>query len=153
MQLVVILLLMVALPIFSIAQDVATNHTALMEAVGTWFVFWGMGWRLATGAVHQMLRPGYTAREIFEIHDPAASKLVREIGFGNLALGVPAIISLYIPGWVPALALAGGIFFGLAGIQHILNKASTGAEIAAMVSDLGIAVVLFIYLLWWSWPG
>ncbi len=95
-----------------------------------------------------MLRPGFTAKRIFEIHDPEASKLVLEIGFGNLALGVPAIASLYFPAWVPALALAGCIFFGLAGIQHVRNKASIRAEIAAMVSDLGIAAVLVIYLLW-----
>jgi hypothetical protein len=47
---------------------------------------------------------------------------------------------------VPALALAGAIFFGLAGIQHVRNKASSRAEIAAMVSDLGLAAVLIVYL-------
>ncbi|HWK61553.1 MAG TPA: DUF6790 family protein [Eoetvoesiella sp.] len=148
MQLVVIVLLMAVLPVISIILDVTAGQAELVDALGTWFVFWGMGWRLAVAAVHQMLRPGFTAKRIFEIHDPEASKLVLEIGFGNLALGVPAIASLYFPAWVPAVALAGCIFFGLAGIQHVRNKASTGAEIAAMVSDLGIAAVLAIYLLW-----
>lgn len=148
MQLIAIILLMAILPILSIIQDVSTNHVALVDALGKWFVFWGVGWRLVGAAVHQMMRPGYTAKDIFEIHDPAASKLVLEIGFGNLALGIPAIASLYFPAWVPALALAGCIFYALAGIQHIRNKASTRSEIAAMVSDLGIATILLAYLLW-----
>lgn len=146
MQLIAIVLLMVVLPIISIFQDVASDQMALVDALGKWFVFWGVGWRLVTAAAHQLLRPSYTATDIFEIRDPAASKLVLEIGFGNLALGVPAIASLYFPAWVPALALGGCIFFGLAGIQHIRNQASTRAEIAAMVSDLGIALVLVVYL-------
>jgi len=148
MQLAAIILLMVVLPIISIVQDLAMNQVLLVEALGKWFVFWAVGWRLVSAALHQMLRPAYTAKDIFEIDDPAAGKLVLEIGFGNLAIGIPAIASLYFPAWVPALALAGCIFFGLAGLQHIRNKASTRAEIAAMVSDLGLAAVLIVYLVW-----
>jgi hypothetical protein len=47
-----------------------------------------------------------------------------------------------------ALAFAGTIFFSLAGIQHVRNKASSRAEIAAMVSDLWLAAALIFYLLW-----
>ena len=148
MQLVAIILLMAVLPIFSIIQEMVTSQTELLDALGKWFVFWGVGWRLATAGIHQLMRPGFTAKDIFEIHDPAASKLVLEIGIGNLALGLPAIASLYFPAWVPALALAGCIFYGLAGIQHVRNKASTRAEIAAMVSNIGIATILIIYLFW-----
>ncbi|OWT58305.1 hypothetical protein [Candidimonas nitroreducens] len=146
MQLIAIVLLMIVLPIVSIIHDVAGGHAGLVDALGKWFVFWGVGWRLASAAIHQLIRPGFTAKGIFEINDPAANKLVLEIGFGNLALGVPAIASLYYPAWVPALALGGCIFFGLAGIQHVKNKASSRAEIAAMVSDLGLAAILLVYL-------
>lgn len=85
MQLAAILLLMVALPIFSFAQEVSSNQVAWVEALGKW--------------------------------------------------------------WVPALALSGSIFFGLAGIQHVRNQASTRPEVAAMVSNLGMAAVLLVYLL------
>jgi hypothetical protein len=54
-----------------------------------------------------MLRPSFTARDIFEIDDPKASKLVIEIGFGNLAIGLASIASLYFPEWIPGMALAG----------------------------------------------
>lgn len=148
MQLVAIVLLMGVFPIIAIIQDVIAGQAPLAVALGKWFVFWGVGWRLIGAAMHQMLRPGFTAKDIFSIDDPGANKLVLEIGFGNLALGIPAVASLYFPAWVPALALAGCIFFGLAGIQHIRNRATTRGEIAAMISDLGIAVILLVYLIW-----
>lgn len=148
MQMIVIVAFMLVLPIISIVQDVATGTTELIASIGKWFVFWGVGWRLVAAGGHQLIRPSFTAKDIFEIKDPDATKLVFEIGFGNLALGIPAIASAYVPEWVPALALAGAIFYSLAGIQHIRNKASTRGEVAAMVSNIGLAAVLIFYLLW-----
>jgi len=146
MQMIAIILFMVALPIVSIGIDVGTAGTPMIIALGKWFVFWGVGWRLATAAIRQAMNPLFTAKAIFEIEDPRASKLVLEIAFGNFALGATSIASLCFPAWVPATAMAGAIFYGLAGFQHIKNKATTSAEIAAMVSDLGIAAILAIYL-------
>jgi hypothetical protein len=146
MQMIAIIAFMVALPIVSIAIDVSTAGTPMIIALGKWFVFWGVGWRLATAAIHQAMRPAFTAKAIFEVEDPRATKLVLEIAFGNFALGATAIASLYFPTWVPTMAMAGAIFYGLAGFQHVRNKATKSAEIAAMVSDLGIAAILLIYL-------
>lgn len=106
----------------------------------------GVGWRLVAAGVFQLFRPSFTARNIFEIEDPNAHKLVYEIGFGNLAIGITAIASLYFPEWIPAAALAGAIFYLLAGVQHVRNHPTTAPEIAAMVSDLGIAAILIVYL-------
>jgi len=147
MQLAVILLFMLVLPITSIVLDVSANELAWIDALGKWFVFWGVGWRLVTAALRQMVQPSFTAQKIFEIDDPAAQKIVIELGVGNMAIGIPAVASLYFVEWVPALALAGFIFFGLAGVQHVRNKATTRPEIAAMVSDLALAAVLLVYLL------
>ncbi len=147
MQLAVILLFMLVLPITSIVLDVSANELAWIDALGKWFVFWGVGWRLVTAALRQMVQPSFTAQKIFEIDDPAAQKIVIELGVGNMAMGIPAVASLYFVEWVPALALAGFIFFGLAGVQHVRNKATTRPEIAAMVSDLALAAVLLVYLL------
>ncbi|WP_274425523.1 hypothetical protein [Chelativorans sp. YIM 93263] len=148
MQLISILLFMVILPVISIVQDTIFGTTDLMASIGKWFVYWGVGWRLATAGVHQLLKPSFTAKDIFEIDDPNAGKLVLEIGFGNLAIGIAAIASLYIPEWIAGLALAGAIFYALAGIQHVRNGASTRPEIFAMVSNLGIAAILIAYLFW-----
>lgn len=148
MQLVVILLFMLILPVLSTAWDVV-NGRALIEVIGGWFVFWGVGWRLLAAGVHQLARPAFTARDIFGINDPGAAKLVKEIGFGNIALGIASIVSLLYPEWVPALALAGMIFYALAGIQHIFNKPESRAEIVAMISDLWLAGILIVYLVWY----
>jgi|HigsolmetaAR202D_1030399.scaffolds.fasta_scaffold01076_3 hypothetical protein len=146
MQLFVILLFMLILPIVSIAQDLLSGTAQPMASIGTWFVYWGVGWRLVAAGVFQLFRPSFTARNIFEIEDPNAHKLVYEIGFGNLAIGITAIASLYFPEWIPAAALAGAIFYLLAGVQHVRNHPTTAPEIAAMVSDLGIAAILIVYL-------
>lgn len=146
MQLFVILLFMLILPIVSIAQDLLSGTAQPMASIGTWFVYWGVGWRLVAAGVFQLFRPSFTARNIFEIEDPNAHKLVYEIGFGNLAIGITAIASLYFPERIPAAALAGAIFYLLAGVQHVRNHPTTAPEIAAMVSDLGIAAILIVYL-------
>ena len=39
-------------------------------------------------------------------------------------------------------ALVGGVFYGLAGVNHALESQRNSFENVAMVSDLGVAVVL-----------
>ncbi|GAA4533076.1 hypothetical protein GCM10023174_26880 [Chelativorans composti] len=70
MQLFVILLFMLILPIVSIAQDLLSGTAQPMASIGTWFVYWGVGWRLVAAGVFQLFRPSFTARNIFEIEDP-----------------------------------------------------------------------------------
>jgi len=59
------------------------------------------------------------------------------IGFGALGLA-----TLVMPGWLWGAALAGGIFYGLAGINHALQKHRNALENTAMASDLFAAIVL-----------
>jgi hypothetical protein len=147
MQLLAIVAFMVVLPILSVGVDVLVRHAPLVAAVGQWFVFWGIGLRLGTAAIRQIVQPAYTARDIFEIEDPKAGKIVTELGFENLAIAAVAVLSVYFTAWVPAAALAGAIFYGLAGIQHIRNGTMTRPERLAMLSDCFMAVVLLAYLL------
>lgn len=145
MHLLAILLLMFVLPVICIAQDM-TSGSPLIPSIGKWFVYWGVGWRLVVAGLWQLFRPSFTARDIFGITDPAAEKLVMEIGFGNLAIGITAVASLHFPQWLPAAALAGAIFYTLAGLQHVRNRPAAGPEVTAMLSDLVIAVILILYL-------
>jgi len=46
---------------------------------------------------------------------------------------------------VTAGALAGGIFYGLAGVNHAVQSHRNRLETVAMTSDLFAAVVLFAY--------
>jgi hypothetical protein len=123
----------------------------LVWLAGKWFVFWGVGMRLFTAGVSQTVRPEFTAGTIFGIDDPAVLPFIQELGFANIALGLMALLSLAAASWRKAAALAGGIFFGMAGIRHALSpKEMTDLRAIAMVSDLFIALVLFAFL-FFSW--
>ena len=82
-----------------------------------------MGVRLFLAGVRQTLQPRYTASTLLGIKGEESLVLVRELGFANLAMGVIGILSLPLPGWVPAASFAGGIYHGLAGIGHIFRTA------------------------------
>jgi hypothetical protein len=72
--------------------------------------------------------------------------LVRELGFANLSMGLAGILALWKPEWRPAVALIGGTFLLLDGLQHILSKKRNFEENIAMYSDLAIAALMCIYL-------
>ena len=68
--------------------------------------------------------------------------VVRELGFGNLAIGTLGIASIAVPSWQLAAALVGGIFYALAGVAHIWQPHRNRLETVAMLSDLFAAAVL-----------
>jgi hypothetical protein len=71
---------------------------------------------------------------------------VREIGFGNLAMGALALASLAVPGWLLPAAIVGGFYYGLAGAGHVLNTNRSTNELVALVSDLWIFLVLALFV-------
>jgi hypothetical protein len=112
--------------------------------VSKWIVFWAVGWRLFLAGLRQVLQPSYTAREIFGLKGEESLVLVKELGFANIAIGVVAVLSLVVPAWRNAAALAGGIFYGLAGINHALQSHRSRRETVAIVSDLLAAAALLV---------
>jgi len=147
MYLAVIILLMGVLPILSVAVEVLTRpDTLLIILIGKWFVFWSVGVRLVLAGVRQIADPAFTARAIFAIDDPKALILVRELGFGTLSIGLIGIAALAMKAWVVPAAIAGGLFYGLAGVQHAAGSDRTRLETIAMVSDLFIFIVLAAWL-------
>jgi hypothetical protein len=110
--------------------------------VAKWFVFWSVGWRLLLAGARQIAQPEYTAREILGLQSAESSTVIRELGFGNLALGVVGVLSLWLSSWQLAAALAGGLFYALAGINHALQKNRNRLRNVAMISDLFVALVL-----------
>jgi len=134
--------LMLVIPALSVIIEAArTGAPDLIWLVAKWFVFWGIGIRLLTAGAKQVAQPSFTARTIFRMDSPDAEKLVTEIGFGNVAIGLVSALSPAFPAFVIPMALTGGLFLGLAGIKHIGNSARTGEESAAMLTDLIIGVV------------
>lgn len=140
---------MLLLPVGSVVIEVATvdDHATLIELIGKWFVFWAVGARLATAGVRQMIRPGLTSEGLLGIPGKEAWQLVRELGFHNVALGLVGLISLWRPEWRLAVALAGGLFLLLAGLEHLPKPNRSGEENLAMWSDLAIGVVLGVYFI------
>ena len=141
-----IVLLMVVLPVASVLIEWAAAPEAnLLGLIGNWFVFWGVGWRLLTAGLKQMINPAFTAG-ILGIKEKAAHRIVAEHGMSNAAIGAVGVLTFFNPAWIGAAAVAGLIMFGLAGIQHLRNPDRTGTAKLAMWSDLWIALVLAIYL-------
>lgn len=147
MYFIMIILLMLVLPTGSVLVEALVWHSdaSWVELIGKWFVFWGVGIRLALAGGLQVFTPAFTA-ETLEIKDPKAGVLIRELGFGNLAIGVTGILSLILPMWTLAAALCGGLFYGFAGTQHVFTKKRSTKENWALTSDLFLFVVMAVYL-------
>jgi hypothetical protein len=94
----VILLLMLVLPVASAVAEFTMSQgaAAWLPQVGKWFVFWGVGIRLLVAGLRQVIRPGLTA-DLLGVKDPHANVLVRELGFGNLAIGTTGALTLTLP--------------------------------------------------------
>src|SRR5580700_11599687 len=87
-----VVLLLFVFPVASIAVEALwlRGGADMMFLIGKSFVFWAVGVRLFLAGVRQVLQPSFTAVEIFEIHEPKALAIVRELGFANLSMGLLA---------------------------------------------------------------
>jgi len=140
----VILLLMFVFPLSSIAAEllIAHRHADPVLVIGRWFVFWAVGVRLFTAGLRQALGPQFTAREIFGITSREPLVIVRELGFANLSIGLIGLAAVLKPGWVVPAALAGGVFYALAAVQHVAKRGKNRMELWATASGVFIALVL-----------
>ena len=147
MYLLMVIALTAVLPIASIVIDLAyPGGGRPIFVVGEWFVFWAVGVRLFLAGVKQVKNPEFTARTIFDIKEPAALVVVQELGFANLSIGTLGVLSLANQQWVVPAAIVGGLFYGLAGIKHLLKGGRKRLENIAMVSDLFVFAVLAAFL-------
>jgi hypothetical protein len=137
-----IFLLMLVLPVASIAIEAQSVTAISAPLVAKWFAFWSVGWRLLPAGVRQILQPDFTAREVFGLKSDEPRVVVRELGYANVAIGLLGVLSHLQPAWVTAAALTGGVFLALAGIGHAMRPSANRTENFAMVSDLFVAVVL-----------
>jgi hypothetical protein len=144
MYLAIVVTLMFAAPLASVAYEIVVGTVPFsLVLVGKWFVFWSVGVRLFLAGMRQVVQPRYTAEVILSLKSEESLILVRELGFANLAIGLLGLGSFFFEGWRSAAALAGGVFYGLAGVNHLLQPNRGRLENVAMVSDLWAALVLF----------
>jgi len=136
--------LMLVLPLLSVAAQaqMLPDAAALMGLIGKWFTFWGVGVRLFLAGLNQVFRPDFTAEDIFGIREPGAQAIVCEVGFGNLAMGTLGILSLFVPDFLLPASIVGGLYYGLAGLGHLVRKDRNVKEQVAFVSDLAMFVLL-----------
>ncbi|HEY2707091.1 MAG TPA: DUF6790 family protein [Caulobacteraceae bacterium] len=147
MYLAIVALTMFVLPLGSMAAEHSLRPDAsLIWLAGKWFVFWGVGVRLALAGARQVLQPAFTAREIFHMESSDALPLVRELGVANLATGIVGLSSLLAPSFVLPVAISAGIFYGVAGARHAAERGRSRNETIAMASDLFIFAVLAAFV-------
>ncbi len=138
----VVITFMLVLPVGSIGLSAASGDVLSFALVAKWFVIWSVGARLLLAGIRQIVQPCYTAEVILSLKHEESQVLVREIGFGNLAIGTAGLASWLFPAWVMAAALAGAIFYCLAGFNHLLQPHRGKLENVAMISDLFVGFVL-----------
>ncbi|MDQ6433979.1 hypothetical protein RB623_07960 [Mesorhizobium sp. LHD-90] len=150
MYLVSVLALMLVLPAGSIVADYLSlpAGAAIMPLVGKWFVFWSAGVRLMLAGIRQYFQPEFTAHEIFEMKSAEALPVVRELGVANFSIGTVGVLSLLAPSFVLPVAIAAGIFYGVAGVRHAMQPARSRNETVAMVTDLFAFFVLAAFVAW-----
>jgi hypothetical protein len=141
--------LTIILPALSVLVEWKLRGGPLTSLVltGKWFIFWAVGVRLFTAGLRQVINPTFTAKDIFHIRDTASHAIVRELGFANICFGATGIISLFLPAWRIVSAFGSGLFYGIAGFNHIARKPASPNELLALVSDLFIFVALLLYVL------
>ena len=149
MYIVIVLLLMLLLPLFSVVHELYFhgNHAGLLFLVGKWYVFWGVGVRLASAGVRQALNPRYTAETILGLKTSEPWFVVRELGFANIAIGAVALGSILAHHWLTPAAVAGAIFYGLAGINHLMTKNRNRLQNVALLTGLFACGILCTYCL------
>jgi hypothetical protein len=143
MYIIVVAAFMFVLPAACTVGEVLIGNVPLsLVVVGKWFVLWSVGARLLLAGLRQIFQPRYTAQVILSLKSEESLILVRELGFANCAIGLVGVGSVVFPSWCPAAALAGGVFYALAGANHVLQPHRGKLESIAMASDLWAAAVL-----------
>ena len=147
MYLLANILLMAVLPVLSILVERHFFASPISSSSpGKWFVFWAVGVRTFLAGLQQTRDPGFTAGTIFAIKDKAAERLVAEIGFANLAIGLLGMVSIFDRAWVAPAAIVGCAFYRPLRFKHFFNPTRNQIGHAAMISDLIMFALLAVYL-------
>jgi hypothetical protein len=148
MYFAIIALLMLVLPLGSIWVEHAwlASTAPLAMLAGKWFAFWTGGVRLALAGLRQFFQPQFTAERIFKLEHPDARVIVRELGIANFASGMVGLLCLRWSEFVLPVAINAGIFYAIAGVQHLTKPRKSAEQTVAMVSDLFAALVFASYV-------
>jgi len=137
------------LPVVSAFIEITTNKSLVfsVELVGKWFIFYAVGLRLLLAGIRQTSNPDFTAKEIFHIEGSESFPILRELGFANLCFGLVGLVSLFMPQWRVVSAFGSGLYYGLAALQHFLQKSKGINEKFALITDIIIFILLGFYFI------
>ena len=134
--------------IFSIIEILLCKNSFFsFNLFSKWFTFSAVGLRLFLAGIKQIVDPAFTAKEIFHLDNFDSFPILRELGFANFCFGLIGIISLFLPDWRMVSAFGSGLYYGIAGFQHLLKKLKGTNEKFALVTDLVIFVLMMCYFL------
>lgn len=141
-----VIIFFTVLPVVGVIADVLIlkSEINIFSLMFKWFVFSGVGLRLSSAGLKQLINPSFTAKEIFKVNEENSFTIVREIGLANISFGFIGVLSFFLPEFRLAAAASGGLYFGLAGCLHLFNKRKSRDEIFAMISDYFIFFILVI---------
>ena len=144
---ILVSLLTFVVPVLCSFAQIVINKEATVSftIIGKWFIFSAVGLRLFIAGIKQTTDPAFTAKQIFHLDSEEAYPILRELGFANLCFGLVGILSLFFPPWRVVSAFASGLYYGIAGLQHLLKKPAGINETFALVTDLAIFIFLLIY--------
>jgi hypothetical protein len=144
---IAVCLLTFILPVIcSLAEILIQNSSVFTFALfGKWFIFSAVGLRLFSAGIKQTSNPAFTAKEIFHIDSKDSFPILRELGFANLCFGLIGIVSLFLSQWRVVSAFGSGLYYGIAGLQHLLKKSAGVNERFALITDILIFIFLLFY--------
>jgi len=147
--LIVVLASALILPSLSVFVEFFVNkpESISVALAGKWFIFYAVGVRLTMAGMVQVIKPSFTAKEIFHIESESAFPVVRELGFANICFGLIGLISLFLPQWRIVSAFGSGLYYGIAALNHIIKKPAGANEMVALVSDVFVFLVLAAYFI------
>jgi hypothetical protein len=147
---IIVLALTLILPLISCFTEklsVQPVQFSIISSFGKWFIFYAVGLRLFIAGIRQTTKPAFTAQQIFQIQGAESYPVIIELGFANLCFGLIGIISLFLPGWRIVSAFGSGLYYGMAGLLHLIKKPAGANERFAMLTDLFIFLLLASYIL------
>jgi len=130
-----------------LAEHFSTENILSFKLFAKWFIFSAVGLRLFVAGLQQTIKPAFTAKEIFHMEHAESYPVVRELGFANICFRLVGIISFFKSEWRTVSAFASGIYYAIAGLQHLIKKPAGANEKFALWTDVIIFFVLLAYLI------
>jgi hypothetical protein len=143
---VVVVAQTIILPVvFGCAQLHTHDSWLIADTFGRWFLFWGVGTRLALAGVVQLVKPSFTTQTILgDDSHTGANVVTQELGFANAAIGLGAMVGTFLGGQLAA-AITGGLYLGIAGARHLGHRGQNLKERVATWTDLLVFIAMAAY--------